>query len=786
MLFTTFHRTRAASPKYLFGLLAVVLLSAGVNAQGTVSLSGFVRDGGSGEALPSGYVYAANSGRGADLNEYGYYQLLLPTGEGRLIVGAVGYLTDTIALNLTDNRRLDLTLQPLDMATIVVTARRARPPQPGRETVAAERLRNVPALFGEPDPIRALQILPGVSGGVDRQVGLNVRGGSSDQNLLLMDGATVYNSGHLFGFLSVFNPAIVNSVDVYKGYVPGRYNGRASSVIDVSVREGSRDRHRKTASFGLINSSLLFEGPLNKQQTASYLVAGRLAHTVAPSTIYSIIKPGNQSLLAGMYDFNAKLSWDLPREARLTLSAYAGDDIVRGSSSFDGTDEFGNIDYGNRTVSGRYFRPLGERLSLASNVVFNRYSSGLTVGSDDRSIGSSVRFRNRNNITEVKADQQLTYRFNRGEIRGGLTATHRNMEPVHISIEENGARTETGRINYYPFLYSAYLESEWQFGSRYSLTADLHRSQYHLGGADDYSFGAWEPRVAVGVQLGKRFGLNAGYSRLVQNVHQTLTVGIDASFENWLPIVADLPEQGSHQFSVGTNWQPTKQLSIGAEVYYKTLRGQVSTPGFGYTFNGVETADWSGQLLGGGEGTAYGLELQAHYQRGAFDVDIAYTYSRSLRSFRELNDGEQFPFRFDRPHDLSLNALWRPSKRWSVSTNFVLQSGAAYTLPAAFIQDVTGRPSPIYLTRNNARLPLYHRLDLTVSKHFRTKRKGREGRLDFSLYNAYSRQNASFVQPDEDFDFGPDFGGELRSVQLNFRRGSVFPVLPSINYSLKW
>jgi len=786
LFYKTSLRTRVPALKKRLPLLSALLFFAALlPAQTTVNLRGFCRDADSREALPSGYVYELNGGRGTNLNAYGYYQVQLPTGPARLIVGAVGYRTDTLELDLTDNRQLDLTLRALTMTTIEVTAQRGGPPTPGRESISMERLRDVPALFGEPDPLRALTILPGISGGVDGQVGLNVRGGSPDQNLLLMDGATVYNGGHLFGFLSVFNPAAVSSVDVYKGYVPGRYNGRASSVIDVSIREGARDRHRKSASFGLINSNLLLEGPLNKAKTASYLVSGRMAHTVVPTTIYSLIAPEDMRILAGMYDFNAKFSWDLPKSARLTLSFYAGDDLLRGSSTFDGTKEFVNINYGNRTLTGRYFRPLSGKLSSVSTLIANRYVSGLTAGSDDLRIDEKIRFQNRNAITEYKADQRLVYSLPRGEVSLGVNATYRDMEPVRLRQETNGERFESLRVNFRPLLASAYLESNFRFGRRLSVTADLHRSYYRLGGEGAYTFGGWEPRAGVGLKLGKRFDLTAGFSRLYQNIHQTRTVGVDVSYESWLPVVAGLPEQASLLYSFGADWRPNKYLSLAAEVYRKTLSGQIAVPGYGFALTGRESGEWSTRLLGEGTGEAYGLELQGRYQRGEVDLNVAYTYARSFRRFAAINGGRRYPYRFDRPHDLAVNLGWRPGKRWGFNANFVLQSGAAFTLPTAFVRDIYGEEGPVYEARNNARLPLYHRLDLTASKYFKTRKRGREARLDFSLYNTYAQPNASFINTQLDVTYLPDFSA-VTSRFLTFRRGSVFSVLPSINYSLKW
>lgn len=763
----------------------LVLLATTLPAQQTLTLSGFCRDAETSEALPSGYLFEINSGRGANLNAYGYYQLQLPPGVARLVVGAVGYQSDTVEVGLIDNRALDILLKAISLTTIEVVAQRGSPPMPGRESISMDRLRAVPALFGEPDPLKALTILPGISGGVDGQVGLNIRGGSPDQNLLLMDGATVYNGGHFFGFLSVFNPAAVSSVDVYKGYVPGRYNGRSSSVIDVSIREGARDRHRKNASFGLLNSSLLSEGPLNKDKTASYLVAGRMAHTVVPTTIYSLIAPTDQRILAGMYDFNAKFSWDLPKSSRFTLGFYAGDDLIRSSSTFNGTTEFLNINYGNRTLTGRYFRPLGGKLSTVSTLMANRYVSGLAAGSEDTRLDEKIRFQNRNAITEYKADQRVVYSLPKGEIGLGVNVTHRDIEPVRLRQENNGERFESIRINYRPLLASAYVESNFRFGKRLSVTADLHRSYYRLGGPLAYRFGAWEPRAGIGLKLGRRFDLNAGFSRLYQNIHQTRTVGVDVSYESWLPVVKGLPEQASLLYSLGGNWRPNKYLSLGAEVYRKTMDGQVAVPGYGFALTGRESEDWSNRLLGRGQGESYGLELQGHYQRDNWDVSMAYTYSRSFRQFREINGGERYPYRFDRPHDLSVNIGWRPSKKWGFNANFILQSGAAYSLPTAFVRDIYGEASPVYEARNNARLPLYHRLDLTASKYFKTKKRGREARLDFNLFNVYGRSNSSFINTQLEANFADNFG-PLLSQSLSFRRGAVFSVLPSINYSLKW
>ena len=803
-------------------LLATIAASAAAQPPPErVVLSGRVTDAETGEALIGATVYAPAARRGAATNAYGVYSLPLPAGPTRVVVSYVGYQAAADTLALVADRRYDVALVPDGaLGEVVVEASesvQARPEdavQMGQVSLSGKEVRSLPALLGESDVLKAVQLLPGVRGGQEGTAGLYVRGGSPDQTLLLLDGTPVYNASHLFGFLSTFNGDAVNHVELTKGAIPARYGGRLASVLDVRLRDGDMERHRVQGQVGLLTSRLLAEGPIVPGK-ASLLVSGRRTHIGLLAGPF--IDRANERAAArdeaqidpdlSFYDLNAKLNWRPTARDRVYLSVYRGGDTFAftsvdpevgcdaGTCAATGIENVtgGDLDWGSLTGSLRYTRVLSPRLFGALTVTASDYGFDVGVTSDEGRGGPSqvtAAAAYRSGIRDLGARLDLDLAAGRGHtLRLGAAVTHHRFSPGALSLlgEEAAtgvpADTTLGGGDADGLEAVVYADDTWEAGPL-TLGLGLHLATYASG---EYVYPSVEPRVSAALRLLPRLALKASAAVTQQPVHLLTTgAGIGLPADLWVPADSVGPERGWQVAAGLAGSSASGRTTWSVEGYWRTMDGLVAyRDGAAFT---TPVDDWQ-ELVVTGEGRSRGLEAFVEHRTDRLTAWLAYTLAKTDRRFDAIAGGAWFPYRYDRRHDVSAVVLARLSRRFDVSVSAVYGTGDAVTLPAAtydatylssgsipyWTQSVPTAASEVaYGPRNGHRLPAYARLDLGLT--FYLDRGPRPHSVSLDVYNALNRKNPFVTLLDDRTD---EATGESRQQLVGI---SLFPVLPSLSY----
>lgn len=805
--------TRASSVRLLVAVLLAAALPAGrLAAQDRAAaprhtLSGYVVDAESGEALIGANLYARALQRGAVTNAYGYYSLILPADSVEVVVSYIGYTARAFRLRLSADRTLRVELAPDAVALdgVEVVAERGGALHEESQMSAIEvpmaAVEQVPALLGEADVLKTLQLLPGAQSGTEGTSGLYVRGGGPDQNLILLDGAPVYNVSHLFGFFSVFNADAIQRVNLIKGGFPARYGGRLSSVVDIAMKEGNLRRFEGEGAVGLIASRLTLQGPIRKDRT-SFLVSGR--RTYADLLVQPFLDDP-----AGyyFYDVNAKLNHVVSANDRVYLSFYGGDDRfysrfederegIRDAFAFD----FG---WGNLTSTLRWNHVVGPRLFANVMASYSRYRFDIT--SEDVVTATTpdgperdvfyLRYTSGIRDLAVRADVDYAPAPDHA-VRFGGHATHHTFRPGATQVREEfddvvDTDTLLAPSTAVPALEAGlYVEDDVRLTRRLKVNAGLHASLFAVEGR---TYGSVQPRVSARFLLTSTLSAKASYAAMEQYVHLLTNSSVGLPTDLWVPATDVVRPQQAHQVAAGlaqTLGDGVYEVSL--EGYYKTMRGLVEYRD-GATFAGAIDDDWEGQVTQG-DGRAYGAELFVQRRRGRTTGWLGYTLSWTERTFADLNDGRTFPYRYDRRHDVAVVVTRTLSPRADLALTWVYGTGMAMTIPVARLNDPEqylaefhrllygsgyfGWETKVYGDRNGYRMAPYHRFDLGLTFTWPTRRGARLLRL--GAYNAYNRKNPFFLYFDDEFDART---GDFRRVA---RRVSLFPVLPSISYQFRF
>lgn len=741
---------------------------------------GYVKEKASNEPIIGAYVFTPTLEIGTTTNTQGFYSLSIKCGTSATIIfQSLGFQSDTLSLKITKDSFFNRVLDVFNLTTVEVSAEPLSSDL-GHRQISIQELEHVPNLLGEPDPIKSISLLPGIASGPEGTVGLHVRGGSPDQNLFLLDGSTIYNNGHLFGFISVFSSGVIKTIDVYKGYFPSRYGGRLSSILDITMKDGNRKEVKKEGSFGLINSNFQIEGPLSNGK-GSYILSGRAAHSgIMSLATLANYNRGEPWIFAGMYDFNGKLTYVFPNESKLSLSLYAGDDFW--GSKVRENSGIGNslLTWGNKTISLRYTRLWSKKLFGQSYLNYNQFTNNFQINQRfDKNLKLDSKLVNKALVEEWSFRQQLEWSYSaKGELSFGGRFTAHHFLPVFFKAMSETVEASQKSDDFYLISVAAFVSNDIQL-ERVGVKSGMNWSIYSIEGN---VFQNLEPRIQLSYSFNKHFQWQASYSRMIQYIHLVTTGGAGLPYDFWLPAIPSAPPQQSDVFATGLQYSGSK-ATIQLEAFYKKFKNQVDLPSGNNLVVGNSKYFWAESLILNGEGKAYGLEFLLEKKIGKLTGWIGYTWSRSFRQFQQINQGESFPYNFDRPHDLELAFNYQFSKKWSVSSNFVYQTGRPISIPEALIKNIFGRNEIIYLKRNNSRVPDYNRLDVQFSKNFKTKKKNRDATLSFGLYNAYGRPNTQYL----------DLGGHVVSikskndgVQYFVENYHFFRFIPSVNYKLKW
>ena len=787
----------------LFALLFGISCFSSSFAQNPTVISGFVSDGNTGEALIGANVYEVNLRVGTTTNNYGFFSLTVPTTTALVRFSFQGYETQILTLQQSTDELLRIELTPsvliLDSLEVVTSRddRLEEQVQMSRLTVSMADVQTLPSLLGEPDVLKTLQLMPGVSSGAEGSSGLYVRGGTPDQTLILMDGATVYNAGHMFGFMSTFNTEAINHATLLKGGFPARYGGRLASVLDMTMREGNRKSFTGKGTVGLLASQATVEGPIRREKS-SYIISARRTYLDLISRGIEKLSGSNYSQGYFFHDINAKVNFDLSQRDRLFLSTYAGEDkgyeIQKGDEGY----RF-EIGWRNITSTLRWSRVVNSRMFANTMLLFSQFRARIfdqtnfpdlpetdindrgdliTIGGDGGTTVRSSRYSSGIQDFAIKTD--LEYQAHpKHYVRFGGMATRHFFTPSSQEHREsnNKLKIDTSSVRLLKkiaFEWSTYLEDEFSLSNRFKGNVGFHVSGYHVDGE---FYASIQPRVSTLFLLPRRWALKASFAQMQQHIQQLSNSGAGLPTDLWLPSTAQIRPQKSWQVALGiARTIESQSLDVSVEAYYKDMDGLIEYKE-GSNFVGSST-EWESSVTAG-RGWAYGTEVFVHRKRGALTGWVGYTLSWSKRRVAEVNRGEVYPHRYDRRHDFSLALMYDFGQR-KVSATWVYSTGRSVTLPLSRYRD-RGNLIDVYTQRNNYRIPAYHRLDLAV--HFPSRRKT-NSEFSVSLYNAYNRHNVFYLLPREKISLDPQTGyyDQVRT----YKKVTWFPILPSINYRFEF
>lgn len=790
--------------RYLLLLLAILFSYQTFSQKFTIT--GYITDIENGEKLIGANVYDANTYSGGATNAYGFYSLTLNKGKVLLTVSYVGYSTFKKEINLDQNISLNIELTPtIEIEEVLVEGQsnvgNVESSQMSVMSIPMKTIKNLPSFLGETDIIKAIQLLPGVQSGSEGMSGMYVRGGGPDQNLILLDGVPVYNASHLFGFFSVFNPDAIQDVKLIKGGFPARYGGRLSSVLDISMKEGSSKKFQGAASIGLISSKLTLEGPIG--QNTSFIVSGRRTYgdiLIAPIVALVGTMEGIEKLRLGyyFYDLNAKINHKFSNRSRLYLSAYMGKDRFYMKLKEDNDKMDTELWWGNITGSLRWNYMINQKLFLNTTVTASRYKMLIGESSEYESydyqgneperINFSINYNSGIYDYAAKADFDYFLSTNH-TIKFGASETYHTYNPGVFSslyTETNNAESkmEFGNNKIFAHELGVYAEDDMKIGNILKINAGLHWSGFSL---KKVFYNALEPRVSARVLINPQWSVKASYAKMNQYINLLTNAGVGLPTDLWLPATELIKPQLSHQVAAGSVYEITNDIDVSLEGYYKTMDNVIEYKD-GASYFSFED-NWE-EKINMGQGWAYGLELLVRKKYGPITGWVGYTWSKTERQFNrpgmELSYGKPFPYTYDRRHDISIVATYKQSEKVDIGLVWVYGTGNATTLGYELYpsDDIVNQNNQNYYydynyityyeSRNNWRMPAYHRLDLSVN--FRKKLKWADRTLSVSIYNVYNRQNPYFVM----------WHNFNNAGKYNLYQYSIFPIIPSVSYSVKF
>ena len=814
--------------KYLTLLAAALFCSMAATAQ-QYTVSGYITDGKSAETIIGATVYDENSHHGTASNNFGFYSLTLAAGQHSIAFSYVGYNRQVIGLNLHRDTVININLSSdIELAEVVVTAKSRETgiesTKMGSIDIPVKLIEHTPSLLGETDVLRTIQLTPGVQQGVGGASTLYVRGGNGDENLILLDGATVYKIDHLFGFFSVFTPEAVKKVTFYKSSFPARYNGRTSSVIDVRTKDGDMNNYHASVSVGLLTSRFNVEGPIKEGKT-SFNVSGRTTYAGA------LVQPfldDDLKVNYWFYDINMKLNHKFSDSDRLYLSLYNGLDKFKNdvhdvyeSGGYKNIDDYGaDLRWRNFIPSLRWNHVFSSRLFANTTINYNHYK--MRMGSYDNI--NEIRTNPHYQTGETNEKSSSDYRSEIKDlgaiidfdwlpspthtVKFGGNYTRHNFEPETTNSsykekEDNVTLADTSATNKGSAAFanevSAYIDDDWKITDNLNLNIGLAHTVFNLKNRTYHNL---QPRVSLKYEPADFLTLKASYSRMTQCVHLLTSSPLAMPTDLWVPITEELEPEVANQYSLGAYYTKIPGWEFSIEGYYK-LSDNVLEYKDGMSFAGF-SGSWE-KLVAAGQGESKGLEFMAQKTEGVVSGMVAYTLSKTDRKFSRssgVNDGERFPFTYDRRHLLNVVVNWQFNNHIFLDFSWEFQSGACATLSDTYQQyiepdnqfEYSGyESSPHYRGfnqwanktayvpgRNNYRLPCSHTLCAGINFHKQKKRCERI--FNISVYNLYNHMNPTMVYATEADEYG-NYGGPRR---YRIKKLTILPIIPSFTLTYKF
>lgn len=758
------------------------------NTSGNPSISGYIKDAKNGEVLIGATILVKEIGKGASTNIYGFYSLSLKPGNYTLIYSYVGYNSVEKVITLKENVTINIELELESQVLEEVVVSREKPnsnivrPEMSVSRLEMKSIQRIPVLFGEVDIIKAVQLLPGVQTTVEGASGFSVRGGASDQNLILLDEATVYNGSHFMGFFSVFNNDAIKDLKLYKGDIPASSGGRLSSLLDVRMKDGNSKGYELTGGIGTISSRFTVEGPIIKDKT-SFIVSGRRTYIDMFFPLFKNSEVSDTKLY--FYDLTMKVNHTINENNHIYLSGYFGRDVMGYISS-----EFG---YGNQTLTLRWNHLFGKKLFLNTTAIYSSYKYYL--GSDFDEASS---FRWDANMTDYSLKFSFNYYLNpNNSIQFGEQTTLHEINPGYARGTGEQAMLNKIQIPYnYTLEHGVYVQNEQQIGSKLTLKYGLRLSIFqNVGSGTLYTFDKnyestglikygpgefyntysnFEPRLGVTYAFNQSNSIKASYSHTIQYIQQATNSQGGTPLDIWFTASPNVKPQRSDQVAFGffKNFSENT-IETSAEVFYKKIHDVVDFKEFA---NILLNEKLEGELRVG-EGRAYGLELLAKINRKKWGGWVSYTYSRAYRTIPTINFGKEYRAPYDKPHNISVVLNYDFSKRVTLSANWIYSTGQPLTAPVGRAE-IDGNIVPIYSTRNSERYPDYHRLDVAlIIKAKKNSTRKWKGEWNISIYNVYGRKNAWQINFLQD---------KMNPTMTYAEKTYLFKFVPSVTYNFKF
>ncbi|MDR2384968.1 MAG: TonB-dependent receptor [Tannerella sp.] len=783
------------------GFILFFCISVSLSAQNYI-VSGYIRDAETKEVLVGSGVYEIESKKGCTANDYGFYSLTLPRGNRIIRYSSLGYASREINIDLIKDTVIQIYLETVSeqlKEVVISSAATLKDMRLGTTNVSVQQIKNTPALLGETDLMKSLQFMPGVQHTTEGKSDLSIRGGSPDQNLILLDGVAIYNANHVFGFLSVFNTDALKKLTLYKSSFPARFGGRLSSIIDITTKDGNKKVFSGSASIGLPTLKVNIEGPIVKDKTSFTFSARRTYMDLLVDAANKWFIKDNSGSRANFFfhDLNAKIHHRIDDKTYIYLSAYNGNDKLEQVTSEIEDKETGHNsstekwDWGNTIISGKLSRILSPNLFFKSTVTYNKYHYKITTDdeylNEDDSWGIQKAYRNFLFSSGIK-DYSIFGDFeyfpsSSHNIKFGTAFTYHDFSPEIISLKSQSDTliiTDNTPKHTYSSELALYAEDDWDISEKIRLNAGLRFSLFNVDGKN---YTAIDPRLSLRFLLTNNISLQAGYSLMQQYVHLLSSNSVILQTDLWVPVTGKIKPMQSDQYSFGILYELPESVILSMEAYYKDMRNVIEYKD-GVNYTGV-SAGWENKV-DDGTARAYGIEFSLEKREGRITGTASYTLSKSERKFDEINFGEWFPSKYDRRHVINLLVNCKLNEKFNLTATWTYHSGNRITLPLmTYVSpDVpdTDRHIDNLLEldyRNNYKMANYHRLDMGINYTFK-KKKNRYSMLNMSIYNLYNRMNPYKLILES--DMRKKESGEVVYTH-KLKQIALFPLIPSLSYT---
>ncbi|MFM9985305.1 MAG: TonB-dependent receptor domain-containing protein [Flavobacteriales bacterium] len=781
-------------------LLLFLLSSHAQQSTNSFTISGLVMESGSAETLPGVVIVCAEPNVGAVSNAFGFYSLTLPQGPRKITFSFVGFTAVESTIDLTKDMELNISLSNVASTgeVEIIADKEERISEDSRMStisIPIDQIKNIPALLGEKDVLKVIQLMPGVQKGSEGSSGFYVRGGGPDQNLIMLDDATVYNANHLFGFFSLFNGDALKSVELTKGGFPARYGGRLSSVLEMRMKDGNKESIHGEAGIGLLSSRLTLEGPVKKGKS-SFLVSGRRTYFDLLMQPF-VLAATDGEVLGGyfFYDFNAKYNHILDDKNRLFVSGYFGKDKFYAREKDDDYLTKTDFNWGNATATARWNHIYNPKLFSNTSLIYTNYKFEINYLERDEDDEEEFSLKYFSGIQDVSLKYDLDFIPNPNHyIRAGVLMTRHLFRPsatvIKGTFEEDNVNVGEKVPSYENGLY---LEDDWSITELLKVNFGLRLSHYN---AQKKNYLRPEPRISGRYMIQKDLSVKASYALMNQYVHLLSNTGVGLPTDLWVPATSKVGPQQSVQYALGLAKDiPDKGLTVSLEGYYKTMEGVISYVE-GASFLDVDESTsgeerdplaWQENITIG-KGKSYGAEFLVQRKFGKLTGWVGYTLSWTKLQFDELNFGREFYARYDRRHDVSVVGIYKLSERLTISATWVYGTGQAISLPLASFDppaqigsiSQNGPQSYFYAedygAKNDFRMKAFHKLDVGLQWHKKLKRC--EKTFELGFYNLYNRKNPFYYYLDTQTVNGVS--------DTKLMQASLFPIIPSVSWSYKW